>query len=56
MANKRGWWKLTVTNVDDDEQIELSDADNEHIQDLIAQGYTEGEIVKDEEVEDGEDA
>lgn len=35
-----GWWKLTVTGVD-----ELNDADKEHIAELIKQGYTEGEIV-----------
>lgn len=52
MANKRGWWKVTATgtettNIDDDEPFELSDCDREHIGHMIAQGYTEGEIVQD---------
>lgn len=54
MANHRGWWKLELANVDTDDELELSDADNEHIQDLIAQGYREGEIVKDEEENEDE--
>ncbi|MDP1645195.1 MAG: hypothetical protein Q8L71_06785 [Thiobacillus sp.] len=48
MANKRGWWKLSITNVDDDEHMGLSDCDREHIGRCIIKGYTEGEIVKDE--------
>jgi hypothetical protein len=44
MANKRGWWKLIVT----DDDCELSDCDREHIAECIINGYSEGEIVKDE--------
>ena len=48
MANKSGWWKLSITNCDDDEHMELSDRDKEHIGKCIIEGYTEGGIVKDE--------
>lgn len=43
MANKRGWWKLDVGDV------VLSDGDREHIANLITVGYTEGEIIKDQD-------
>jgi len=42
MAKERGWWKLTCT-------VEPSDSDLEHIAKVIKEGYTEGEIVCDEE-------
>lgn len=48
MANKRGWWKLSITNSDDYEHMALSGCDREHIGKCIKEGYTEGEIVKDE--------
>lgn len=44
MANVRTWWKLEIS----DEDAELSDADREHIAGLIKEGYTHGEVVKDE--------
>lgn len=47
---KRGWWKLTWTPIDDIE--ELSEATLEHIGDSIKQGYTQGEILEEEEEED----
>jgi len=57
MANKRGWWKLSIINVDDDEHMELSDCDKEHIGRCIIEGYIEGhiegEIVKDESEDRG---
>ncbi len=49
MANKRGWWKLEIINSEDDNHIELSDADREHIGKCVSEGYHEGEIVKDDE-------
>lgn len=52
MANKRGWWSLTITNSDDDEYIKLSDCDREHIGKSIKEGYTQGEIVQDEPEEE----
>ena len=36
-----GWWELKTT-------IELTDADKEHIADLIKQGFTSGEIIQEE--------
>lgn len=44
---KTGWWKLTITGVD-----ELNDSDLEHISDLILLGYREGQIIQDEEQQD----
>jgi len=52
MANKNGWWKITATNSDDDEEIELTDCDYDHIAEQIKEGYSEGEIVKDESEEE----
>lgn len=49
MANKNGWWKLEITNSDDESEIKLCDGDREHIAQLIERGYTEGEIVQCEE-------
>jgi hypothetical protein len=43
MAEQRGWWELKITGA-----RELSEADREHIGELIADGFTEGEIVADE--------
>jgi hypothetical protein len=43
MAEQRGWWRLDITGA-----RELSEADREHIGELIADGFTEGEIVADE--------
>ncbi len=43
MANKSGWWTLEIS-----EGCKPDDFDLEHISDLIKQGYTEGEIVKEE--------
>lgn len=44
MANKTGWWTLTIS-----EDCEPDDVDLEHIAEMIKQGYTEGEIVGTEE-------
>lgn len=41
MATQRGWWKL-ASNVD------LTEADREHIAGLIGEGYTEGEVCSDD--------
>jgi hypothetical protein len=46
MANKSGWWNLETGDV------ELDDADLEHIADLIRDGYTSGEICETENDED----
>jgi len=46
MAKNRGTWSITLTvNTADD----LSEADLEHITELIKQGFTSGEICEDEE-------
>lgn len=37
-----GWWKLEC-------DVELTDADIYHITEAIKEGYTEGEIVHEEE-------
>jgi hypothetical protein len=44
MAKQRGWWDLDLHG-----QImeDLSDADRDHIAELIKEGYTGGELVKD---------
>lgn len=52
MSNNRGWWKLTVENVDNDENLELSNADLEHIAEQVKEGFTEGEIVADNDEEE----
>lgn len=55
MANRKGWWTLSVLNTEDDEALELSEADRIHISELIKEGYIEGEIVADEEIEEETD-
>ena len=54
MANQRGYWKLDTHSVDSDstEPFEVSDTDLEHIGNLIAQGFTEGEITQDDDKEE----
>jgi len=42
MAQEQGWWKLETT-------AEPNEMDLEHIAEMIKQGFTSGEIVKDEE-------
>jgi len=49
MANKSGWWNLVIDN-----DVELDDADLEHIADLIKEGYTSGEVCGSEDEEDEE--
>lgn len=56
MANRQGYWSLITADVDgvttdDQTMFTLSEADLEHIADQIKQGYTEGEIISDEEDE-----
>jgi hypothetical protein len=56
MANRRGYWSLETADVDgvstdDQTMFTLSQADLDHIAELIKEGYTEGEIVADEEDE-----
>ena len=41
MAKERGWWSLKIT-------VDPSEADLEHIAESIQQGFTEGEIVIDD--------
>lgn len=45
MADQRGWWELTLSPND----LELSEVDQEHIGELIKEGYTSGEVVEDED-------
>jgi len=47
MAKKQGWWELKITPPRI--ESEPNDTDLEHIAELIKQGYTQGEIVADEE-------
>jgi len=51
MANKSGWWTIEYKN-SFEEEIELDDADLDHIAELVREGYTEGEIVGRDEDED----
>jgi hypothetical protein len=41
MAKSRGWWTIEFT-------VEPSESDLDHIAEMIKQGCTQGEIVKDE--------
>ena len=43
---KKGWWSLIIAGVD-----ELTETDQEHIAELIKQGFTSGEIVQEDEEE-----
>ena len=45
MAKHSGWWTLSL---DGNGISELSDADLEHITQSIKDGYSNGEIVKEE--------
>jgi len=50
MANFSAWWTLTVEpDYENGAHLELTDDDLGHIAESIKEGYTEGEIVKDEE-------
>lgn len=44
MADRRGWWTITFTP----DGITPTDLDLEHIGGLVADGFTEGEIVADQ--------
>lgn len=48
MASKNGWWTLECT-------IEPNDSDLEHIAEAIRDGFTEGEIIQDEEDDEDTD-
>lgn len=52
MAKNRGWWSLSLEG---NTHEELSECDLEHIANAILQGYTSGEIVKDEDWEEEEE-
>ncbi len=41
---KTGWWKLHIKGID-----HLTDVDKEHISKLILDGFTEGEIIQEDE-------
>jgi len=45
MATESGWWNLSATVIP-------NEFDLEHIAKLIAEGFTSGEIVENEEVEE----
>lgn len=53
MAKANGWWALVVKTTDDSFP-ELSEDDLRHIGKLIREGYTEGEVIKDEEKDAGD--
>lgn len=44
MAKNKGWWTLELNG---NSHNDLSEVDLEHIAELIKQGYTNGEIIKD---------
>jgi hypothetical protein len=46
MAKERAWWDL---DLHDQRMDDLSDADRDHVAGLIKEGFTSGELVKDEE-------
>lgn len=47
---KRGWWTLTWTATDAENEItELNDCDREHIAEMVKEGFTSGEILQEEE-------
>ena len=50
MAKRSGWWNLVIVN-----NLELDDADLEHIADLIKEGYTSGEACGSEDEENEDD-
>jgi len=41
-----GWWKFSTTGID---LRKLNEISLEHIADLIKKGFTEGEIIQDDE-------
>jgi len=45
MAKNNGWWDLSLKG---NTYEELNDSDLEHIANLIKEGFTSGEICKDE--------
>lgn len=45
---KTGWWKITYT-------IEPDENTLEHIAELIKEGYTQGEMIVHDEIEDEEE-
>jgi hypothetical protein len=44
MNNSYGWWTLQIDGIE-----ELTDEDREHIAECIKNGYTEGEIIQEDE-------
>lgn len=48
MAKEQGWWTLDLGDLSRDD---LSDTDWEHIGKLVKEGFTSGEITKDEKEE-----
>ena len=52
--NKHGWWKVKFELTLDGKRVSffnLSESTQEHIVDLIKQGYHEGEIIEESEEE-----
>jgi hypothetical protein len=49
---KRGWWKFSWECVNDSKLTELNDSDLQYIADMILQGYTEGEILQEDDEPD----
>ena len=50
MAKKAGWWRLIITGCD---IYDLSDNDIQRISTAILEGYRAGEIVEDEQKDEG---
>jgi len=58
VVNKTGWWKVSFDNKLEGEDVrfeDLSEATQDHIIDCIKEGYTQGEIVEEYEVDDEDD-
>tara|TARA_R110002124_G_scaffold145270_7_gene310514 strand:- start:4441 stop:4602 length:162 start_codon:yes stop_codon:yes gene_type:complete len=52
MNVKSSWWKLSVFDYPNYEPNEI---DLEHIAEMIKQGYTQGELIQEEEAEKDQD-
>jgi len=45
-GTKRGWWELKATMFDDSE---ITESDQEHIADMVKQGYMSGDLIHEED-------
>ena len=53
MTIKSSWWRLSV---DDYPNFEPNEIDLEHIAEMIKQGYTQGELIQENEIEENNNA